>query len=90
MGKNAVEQKEILPIKELKEAEETKENMIEPKENKKNESVYSVEELAQGAKKIFHTMPECVIAALKNAHVTKCTVSKAKEIVEAFIRKEVK
>ena len=65
-------------------------NAVEPKENKKNESVYSIEELAQGAKKIFHTMPECVIVALKTAHVTKCTVSKAKEIVEAFIRKEVK
>ena len=33
---------------------------------------------------------ECVVAALKVAGVTTCTVSKAKELVDAFMKKEVK
>ena len=45
------------------------------------ESEYTIEELADG---------ECVVAALKVAGVTTCTVSKAKELVDAFMKKEVK
>ena len=54
------------------------------------ESVYTAEELANNAKNIFGTRKECVAAALKVANVTECTVSKAKEIVEKFLNKEVK
>lgn len=54
------------------------------------ESEYTIEELADGAGNIFNTRRECVIAALKVAGVTTCTVSKAKELVDAFLKKEVK
>ena len=33
---------------------------------------------------------ECVAAALKVASIKECTVSKTKEIVEEFMKKEVK
>lgn len=54
------------------------------------ESEYTIEELADGAGNIFNTRRECVVAALKVAGVTTCTVSKAKELVGAFMKKEVK
>ena len=54
------------------------------------ESEYTIEELADGAGNIFNTRRECVVAALKVAGVTTCTVSKAKELVDAFLKKEVK
>ena len=53
------------------------------------ESEYTIEELADGAGNIFKVQRECV-AALKVAGVTTCTVSKAKELVGAFMKKEVK
>lgn len=54
------------------------------------ESEYTAEELAANAEKIFNTRSECVAAALKTADVTKCSISKAKEIVKKFLTKEVK
>lgn len=54
------------------------------------ESEYTIEELVDGAGNIFNTRRECVVAALKVAGVTMCTVSKAKELVDAFLKKEVK
>ena len=51
---------------------------------------YTIEELADGAGNIFKVQRECVVAALKVAGVTTCTVSKAKELVDAFMKKEVK
>ena len=54
------------------------------------ESEYKVEEFAANAKALFGTRPECVTAALKAAEKVTCTVSEAKSIVEAFLKKEVK
>lgn len=56
----------------------------------KQESVYSVKELAANARGIFKTRPECVMAALKSAGKTEYTVLEAKEIVERFLKKEVR
>ena len=50
------------------------------------ESVYTAEELADNAGNLFGVRTECVAAALKVAG----TVSKTKEIVEEFMKKEVK
>ena len=63
-----------------------------PKKEQKaaKEPVYSVSELATNAKKIFGTRQECVLAALKTAGKSECTVSEAKENVETFLKKEVK
>lgn len=54
------------------------------------ESVYTAEELADNAGNLFGVRTECVAAALKVAGIKECTVSKTKEIVEAFMKKEVK
>lgn len=54
------------------------------------ESVYSVDELAASAKKVFKTRQECVLAALKSAGKTECTVTEAREIVKKFLKEEVK
>ena len=39
---------------------------------------------------LFGARKECVEAAMKSANVTSCPLSKAKEIVAAFMSKEVK
>lgn len=62
----------------------------EEKPKAAQESVYSVNELAANARKIFGTRQECVAAALKASGKTECTVSEAKKIVEIFLKKEVK
>lgn len=59
-------------------------------ESKHQESVYTVAEFAANSRAIFGANRECVEAALKTANVISCTVSKAKEIVAAFMKKEVK
>lgn len=60
------------------------------KQKAQKESVYSVKELAANASKIFKTRQECVVAALKVDGKAEYTVSEAKEIVEKFLKKEVK
>ena len=62
----------------------------EAKANRPVESEYKVSELAENAKNLFGTRPECVTAALKAAEKVTCTVSEAKDIVKAFLEKEVK
>lgn len=52
--------------------------------------VYSVGEFAANAEKIFGTRQECVTAALKAAGKSECMISEAKEIVEKFLKREVK
>ncbi len=59
------------------------------KEKQSVESVYTVKELSDHAKVLFHTRKECVMAALKKAGISACTVSHAKNIVKTFIQKEV-
>lgn len=68
------------------------ETKTEKKEAKKTpaESVYTVSELAGNARKVFGTMQECVVAALKSDGKAEYTVSEAKKIVSAFLQKEVK
>lgn len=61
-----------------------------PEPAKKTESIYTAEELAENARSLFGVRTECVAAALKVAGIKECTVSKTKEIVEAFMKKEVK
>lgn len=63
---------------------------LEGKRTDGKESVYSADELAANAKKIFGTRQECVTAALRAAGKSRCTVSEAKEIVEKFLKREVK
>ena len=54
-----------------------------------SEAEYSAGEFAQNATQLFGARKECVEAAMKSANVTSCTLSKAKEIVTAFLNKEV-
>ena len=55
----------------------------------KGESIYTAEELANHANVLFHVSSDCVIA-VKSAQIKKCTISKAKKIVKAFQKKEIK
>lgn len=74
-------------------AAETAEQSTEAPAQKRKvqkESVYSVKELAANARKIFDTRQECVVAALRVDGKSEYTVSEAKEIVEKFLKKEVK
>lgn len=57
---------------------------------KQTEAEYSIQEFAEGAETIFQVKKECVIAALKAADITACTVSKARDVVQKFMKKEVK
>lgn len=52
--------------------------------------VYSAAEFADNADALFGARKECVVAALKVAKIKSCTLSEAKEIVTAFMNKEVK
>lgn len=78
--------------KETKAAETKEVAQQEPKKERISlqESVYSAGELAANAKKVFGTRQECVAAALKAAGKMECTVCEAKEIVEKFLKREVK
>ena len=62
----------------------------EAKANRPVESEYKVSELAENAKNLFGMRPECVTAALKAADKATCTVSEARDIVKAFMEREVK
>lgn len=68
--------------------EDTAQAQEKPEDRKK--AVYSVNELAANARGIFGTRQECVVAALKASGKMECTVTEAKEIVEKFLKKEVK
>lgn len=67
----------------------TKDITIENTRVKAVEPVYSIKEFADNAKQLFGVRRECVVAALKSARISSCTVSKAKEIVNIFMKKEV-
>jgi len=71
-------------------AEVTKEQAPKKEPETVKEPVYSTGEFAANARKIFKTRQECVVAALKAAGKSECTVSEAKEIVEKFLKRGVK
>lgn len=56
------------------------------------EPEYTAEELAAASEKVFgkKVLPECVIAAFRVAGIKKATKTKAAEIVNKFMTKEVK
>jgi len=56
------------------------------------ESLYNVEELAEHASSVFgaNIRSECVVAAFRHAGKTTAAVAQAKEIVNEFMKKEVK
>lgn len=65
-------------------------NTTAEKNSKSGDSVYTVDEFCNNAQKLFHTMPECVRAALMEKGITQCSTAKAEKIVKEFLRKEVK
>lgn len=71
------------------EVKKTPETGIGKEPKAKQESVYTARELADNARELFGTRPECVTAALKAANKESCTVSEAKEIVGKFMKREV-
>lgn len=73
-----------------KNAEAMQEQVAERYQKAASDPVYSASEFADNAKKIFGTRQECVVAALKAAGKSECTVSEAKMIVGKFLKREVK
>lgn len=74
-------------------AEEKLEKKTAPKVQKKvqnQESFYTMQEFAQNSKKLFGVEREVVITAFKMENKLEATLSEAKEIVEKFMRKEIK
>lgn len=75
-------------------AEEKLEKKTETKSQKRitqtQESVYTLQEFAQNSKELFGVQKECVIAAFRVANKQEATPSEAKEMVEKFMRKEIK
>lgn len=55
----------------------------------KQESTYTIDEFCSNAQVLFGTMPECVMAALKEKGIKECKKSEAERIVKQFIKKEV-
>lgn len=84
----ATETKEVTAEKEQKTG--AKSTTTEKPSSKQVESVYTAGEIADNAMTLFKVRKECVVAALRAAGITTCAVSQAKEIVEAFMKKEVK
>ena len=87
--------KETSKVVGTAETAETKAEVAQERTSKKgsraaNDPVYSAGEFAANARKIFGTRQECVVAALKAAGKSECTVSEAKQIVEKFLKREVK
>lgn len=74
------------PVKEAKEKAGVK---AEVKAAQPTESTYTAAELAK-AHKTLGASYEIVVVALKQAGITRATVSEAKEIVERFKTREVK
>lgn len=87
--KDSVSQKETTKKETVATEEKIEKNIAEAAESK-SEPEYSAEEYISNAEVIFSVKKECVVAALKVAGVSSCTPSKAKEIVEGFMKKEVK
>lgn len=54
------------------------------------ESVYTIDEFCNNAQTLFHVMPECVRAALKEKGIKQCKKAEAEKIVKEFMKKEVK
>ena len=89
MEKGTAKDAKAVEIAESK-AEAVQEQTSNKEQKTKQESTYSVNELAANAGKIFKTRQECVAAALKAVGKTECTVTEAKKIVEKFMKREVK
>ncbi len=75
------------PVKTRTEA--TREQALKKEQNGSQESKYPINELAANAKKVFGTRKECVVAALRAAGVSECTVAEARAVVKKFLAKEV-
>lgn len=72
-----------------KEKEVLEEKVFASTEHKK-ESIYDLEELAQCSQQVFHVSRECLISAFLEAKKECATLPEAKEIIQKFLKKEVK
>lgn len=65
-------------------------NVEQENKQKKETSSYSIEELINVSDTLFQAKKECVRAALKQTGKQEFTVIEAKNIVEKFLKKEIK
>ena len=88
MAKETLRTVKVVEAAENK-AEAVKEQALKKERKMQQESVYSAEELASAARRVFQTTPEIVKTALKRAGKTKATIEETKNIVSKFLSKEV-
>ena len=74
----------------VEEEKKIPEEKTRKEQESKQEPIYTAKELANNARKLFDTRPECVAAALKSAKKESCSISEAKEIIKKFMKKEIK
>ena len=51
---------------------------------------YTIQELENASTKVFGVPRECAVAAFKGCKKTEMTVAEAKQIIDRFMKKEVK
>ena len=51
---------------------------------------YTIKELENASTKVFGVPRECAVAAFKGCKKTEMTVAEAKQIIDRFMKKEVK
>lgn len=51
---------------------------------------YTIQELENASEKVFGVPHECAVAAFKGCKKTGMTVAEAKQIIDRFMKKEVK
>nr|DAU92070.1 MAG TPA: hypothetical protein [Caudoviricetes sp.] len=56
---------------------------------KQAEAIYTAEELSANSIQLFGVQAECVTVALRISGINNCTVLKAREIVQEFLKKEI-
>lgn len=69
---------------------ETAETTVPVKANEPAEELYPVSEIIPVSRQLFGWQPECTAAALKPIGKDQMTLSEVKEVVNAFLRKEIK
>lgn len=71
-------------------AEEKTKKVVETQAAQPVADKYTVEELVAASTNVFGVPSECAVAAFKNCGKTEMTVAEAKQLIDKFMKKEVK
>jgi len=71
-------------------AEEKTKKVIETQVAQPVDDKYTVHELVAESANVFGVPSECAVAAFRNCGKTEMTVAEAKQLIDRFMKKEVK